>query len=140
MDEEKEERRDEEEDRIRVITTEEIRDADDTLTIADVRGPEDLLVPIIEDETARRELLGPHGGSRGWLPDEDEEVNPVGSYESWNQSGQGLDAAGAGMTGDSGSIGLTGTGFEDDLEIPGDPETAQPDREREERGAKRPAR
>jgi len=131
MDEEREERRDED-DSVQLFTTEEIRDADDTLTIADVRGPEDLLIPIIEDERARRELLDRRRESWGWPPDEDEEVNPVGSYESWNQSGQSLDAAGAGMTGDSGSIGLTGTGFEDDLEIQGEPEKAQPNRDGEE--------
>ncbi len=50
-------------------------------------------------------------------PPEDVEVVPVGSYETWDQSGQGLDAVGAGMTGDTTTVGLTGTGFEDDGEV-----------------------
>lgn len=106
---------------IRVGTTEDVRDADEIITTVDVEGTEDILVPVMDEETARRgRRRRATPGARGDLgrqPDEDEEVNPIGSYESWDQSGQGLDAAGSGMTGDAGSIGLTGTGFEDDLDL-----------------------
>ena len=100
-----------------VHTVDEIGDTEDVLTT------DDLVVTgeVITDEGAEdvergmppRERM-PSGPD---LPPEDAEVNAVGSYETWNQSGMGLDAAASRMTGDEWTTGLTGTGFEDDPEV-----------------------
>ncbi|HEX3000177.1 MAG TPA: hypothetical protein VHR86_08065 [Armatimonadota bacterium] len=92
--------------------------AEDVVRTAEeeVADTNDLLIPAGEEARRRRERRAAAVPAEE-APPEDEEVNPVGSYESWNQSGQGLDAAGSGMTGDSGSVGLTGTGFEDDTDV-----------------------
>lgn len=92
-----------------VRTTEDIGDTGDIYTEEDILDTDDVLD---EDNMAR-----PPRRRRRVGPPEDEEVNPVGSYETWDQSGQSLDAAGSGMTGDSGTIGLDGTGFEDDPDL-----------------------
>lgn len=103
-----------ERDTPRLTTTEDIQTTDDVQDTDEVITTEDV-VDIERGTPARRARSEGPGFMPGPAP-EDEEVNPVGSYESWNQSGQGLDAVGAGMTGDEGTIGLTGTGFEDDTE------------------------
>ena len=110
----------EREDLRRVETTEDVAGTEDVVTTDEVAGTEDVSTepPAGAGRRARRpRARGGEPNRQAGLPPEDEDVNPVGSYESWDQSGQSLDAAGSGMTGDSGSVGLTGTGFEDDNDL-----------------------
>lgn len=85
-----------------------VRTTDDLVTSGRVVTP-------AEGRARRRRRRQPPQQAEG--PPEDEEAVPVGSWETWDQSGQGLDAVGSGMTGDEQTVGLTGTGFEDDTEL-----------------------